>query len=74
MDLAHNNRIIILGKKWAWLWKSTPEDAVQSEKEKEEEMNKAIEKLVRNEIGTQERLELVHDLAVIFKIVHTLIS
>jgi len=51
-------------KKWTWLWKSTPEDAVQSEKEKEQEMQEAIEKLVRNEIGTQEKLELVHDLAV----------
>jgi len=50
-------------KKWTWLWKSTPEDAVQSEKEKEQEMQEAIEKLVRNEIGTQEKLELVHDLA-----------
>jgi len=27
-------------------------------------MQQAIEKLVRNEIGTQEKIELVHDLAV----------
>jgi len=33
-------------------------------------MQKAIEKLVRNEIGTQEKIELVHDLAVLFCNLH----
>ena len=40
---------------------------MQSEKEKETEMTKAIEKLVQNEIKGEERDELIHDLEVFKK-------
>ena len=38
---------------------------MQSEKEKEQEMTKAIEQLVKNEMGGAEKAELIHDLAVL---------
>jgi len=44
-------------KKWSWLWKSTPEDAIQAEKEKEDMMSEALEKLLKQELGEDKEAE-----------------